>query len=71
MQGDNPYRHFAEKGSKCYNRLFVGAYDRFIDEDDPVAFEYDDNARYIQRGGEEDAEGFIVIEDENGLLRLA
>ena len=74
MPADHPYRHFGEKGTRCYNRLFVGAYERYLDDDDQVVipFEYDDNARYIQRGGEDAAEeDFIVIEDEDGLLRLA
>jgi hypothetical protein len=59
---DNPYRHFGEKGTKCNNRLFVGAYDRDIDDDD-YGFNYDNHARYrLVEGGFMEEEGFIVIE---------
>ena len=65
----NPYGHYSNPQSKCYNQLFEGAnQEDFVDHGDG-----DDNGDIRFIANEDDFssdEEFIVVEDDDGLLRL-
>lgn len=55
---ENPYGHYSERNSKCFNQLFEGANDPFMEND------------LHEIEGNDSDDDFLVIEDANGLLRL-
>ena len=58
LSRENPYGHYSERSSKCFNQLFEGANDPFIEAD------------LHEIEGDDSDDDFLVVEDANGLLRL-
>ena len=58
LSRENPYAHYSDRSSNCFNQLFEGANDPFIEAD----------VHEIE--GDDSDDDFLVVEDANGLLRL-
>ena len=65
----NPYGHYSNPQSKCFNQLFEGAnQEDFVDHG---AADDNGDIRFIANGDDFSSdEEFIVVEDDDGLLRL-